>query len=102
MPHTKEAIINTIYRAVAEVNEQLPEGQNIVPAPETSLIGSEATIDSLGLVILIVTTEREIEEEYQVSVTLADERAMSQRNSPFRTIDTLADYISLLLEEQNA
>ena len=44
--------------------------------------------------------EEKIEEEFKVTITLADERAMAQKISPFKTIGTLADYVSLILEEE--
>jgi hypothetical protein len=31
--------------------------------------------------------------DHQVSITLANDRAMSQRNSPFRTVAVLSDHI---------
>jgi acyl carrier protein len=43
--------------------------------------------------------EQNIEDEFDVSITIADEKAMSQKRSPFRTIGTLADYIDMLLRE---
>jgi acyl carrier protein len=63
----------------------------------TYLIGSGSLLDSLGLVTLIVDLEQRLENEYGISLTLADERAMSQKNSPFRTVRSLADYICLLI-----
>ena len=57
-------------------------------------------MDSLGLVNLIVSVEQNIEDDFDVSITIADERAMSQKHSPFRTVGTLADYIEILLKEK--
>jgi acyl carrier protein len=65
---------------------------------ETRLIGREAVLDSMGLVNLIVEVEQRLEEEYDVTIVLADERAMSQKNSPFRSVQSLADYICQLVE----
>jgi len=48
---------------------------------------------------LIVAIEQNIEDEFDVSITIADVRAMSQKHSPFRTIGTVADYINMLLKE---
>jgi acyl carrier protein len=62
----------------------------------TYLIGSGSLLDSLGLVNLIVDLEQRLENEHGISITLADERAMSQKHSPFRTVGSLADYICLL------
>lgn len=97
----KERIAQTIYRAVDEINLQFPKEMRLEKSIDTRLFGGKgvASLDSLGLVRLIVTTERNIEEEFGVIITLADERAMSRKDSPFKTIETLADYISLLLEE---
>ena len=33
------------------------------------------------------------------AVSLDDERAMSQKQSPFRTVETLCDYIATVLQE---
>ena len=60
---------------------------------ETVIVGPGAVIDSIGVVSLIVDIEQRLEMEHEVSVTLANDRAMSQRNSPFRTPSVLADHI---------
>ena len=65
----------------------------------TRLIGRKAVLNSLGLVSLIVDIEQRLSDDYEISVTIADERAMSQEKSPFRTIGTLAEYICLLIKE---
>ena len=66
----------------------------------THLIGTQSVLDSLGLVTLLVDLEQKIDEEYALSLTLADERALSQKNSPFRTVNALTDYIYKLIEEK--
>ncbi|NJN98474.1 MAG: hypothetical protein HC875_32500 [Anaerolineales bacterium] len=66
---------------------------------ETRLIGREAVLDSMGLVNLIIEVEQRLEDEHDVTVVLADERAMSQKNSPFRSVQTLADYICQVAAE---
>lgn len=63
---------------------------------ELPLLGPGSTLDSIGLVTLIVDVEQRLADEYDVSVTLASENAMSRRQSPFRTVGALADYISEL------
>ena len=66
----------------------------------TCLIGEQAVLSSLGLVSLVVELEQTIEEQYGVALTLADERALSQRHSPFRSVGSLADYVCTLLDNQ--
>jgi len=63
----------------------------------TPLFGRDGILDSMGLVTLVVAVEQAIEDAYGVSVSLADDRALSQRNSPYRTIGALADYAARLL-----
>ncbi len=60
--------------------------------PDTPLFGKNGILDSIGLVTLIVAVEQAIEDRYQISVALADERAFSQKRSPFRSVAALADY----------
>lgn len=67
---------------------------------ETYLIGRDAVLDSMGLVTLVVDLEQRLEEEFDVSLVLADERAMSQKNSPFRSVRSLSEYIGRMIEEQ--
>lgn len=67
---------------------------------ETALIGQQSILDSLGMVTLIVDLEQKIEEEYDLALTLADDRAMSQKHSPFRTVQSLTDYICTRIAEE--
>lgn len=61
---------------------------------DTVLYGDDGLLDSIQLVNLIVAVERRVEEIMGFSVAIADEKAISQRNSPFRTVRTLCEYIS--------
>ena len=67
---------------------------------ETCLIGNGAILGSLGLVTLIVSIEQMLSENYDISVEIADERAMSQKRSPFRTVYSLVEYVSTLTDKE--
>ena len=95
----KEKILNLIIDSVKEVNEQLVKGKNPGEYAETVLFGKNGKLDSLDLVNLLVAIEQSIEDEYDITITIADEKAMSQERSPFRTIGTLADYIDTLISD---
>jgi acyl carrier protein len=97
---SKDKIIEVVFRGVDELNSQLEEDQKLEKSINSAIFGKQARIDSLALVNLIVAVEAEIADEFDVNLTLADERAMSQNTSPFLTIGTLVDYIFLLLKEQ--
>jgi acyl carrier protein len=92
-----ENIIAAIYRAVDWINGELPPDRQLIKAPETRLLGSQSALDSMHLVSLIITIEREVEDAFGVGLTLVDERALSMKESPFRSIRSLADYIGILI-----
>jgi ClpP class serine protease len=81
-----------VLAALREAVDQSGGDASAVNA-DTVIVGPGAVIDSIGVVSLIVDIEQRLEMEHQVSVTLANDRAMSQRNSPFRTPTVLAEHI---------
>ena len=93
----RENIVAAIYRAVDWINGELPADRQLIKAPETQLLGSQSVLDSMRLVSLIVTIERELEDAFGVALTLADERALSMKASPFRSIQSLTDYIGIFI-----
>jgi len=94
-------VASAVLAAIEELNQDLPSGATLEPAPETVLFGKGSRLDSLGLVNLIVAVEGALADELDVEITLADEKAMSQASSPFRTVDTLVDYIVTRLQESD-
>jgi acyl carrier protein len=75
-----------------EIAASLDGGAVGAATEETPLLGEGAPIDSLGLVSVIVQVEERLASEFGISVSLVDEKAMSQRNSPFRSVGALATY----------
>lgn len=92
-------LVSLVVKLVREMDGQktarIPEDLGI----ETQLFGREGILDSLGLVTLVVAVEQAIEDEYGVSISLTDEKAMSQKHSPYRTIGALAAYANHLVEQ---
>jgi acyl carrier protein len=84
-----------------EFNAELPSGLKLQKSMDTVLYGPSGQLDSLNLVQIIVAVEQQIEEEFGQTVTLADERALSQRASPFATVASLTTYIDQLLEDEH-
>lgn len=60
--------------------------------PDTRLFGKDGLLDSMALVSLVMTLEQEIAEQFGAEIALADEKALSQKHSPFRTIGSLVSY----------
>tara|TARA_B100001964_G_C13793581_1_gene405572 strand:+ start:40 stop:342 length:303 start_codon:yes stop_codon:yes gene_type:complete len=97
----KKKVTEIIYQAINEINEELDQALKLEKSTNTVLMGSNGKLDSLGIVHLLVIIEQNIEDELDEIITIADERAMSQKRSPFLTIETLVDYIVMLLREKN-
>ena len=90
---TKNKIDHIITEAIAEINSNLPKDKQFLISKETPLFGENANIDSLGFVNLLVNIEYNKEDEFNLSITIADEHAMSLKNSPFKTLGTLSEYV---------
>lgn len=95
----REKILKSIYEAVDEVNDQLSEDQQLEKSPDTVLLGESGKLESIDLVNILVATEENLEEAFGVPISITDERAVSEKNSPFTTIGSLCDFISNLLKE---
>src|SRR5437879_12603529 len=88
----KSELVSLIVKAVREVGEL---GSAPLPATmdgETPLFGRAGLLDSLGLATLTVAVEQASAAELRVSVSLADERALTQRTTPHSTAGTLPGY----------
>jgi acyl carrier protein len=94
-----DEVMKVVLESVAELNLQLDASQQLELTPDTQLFGRGSRLDSLGLVNLIVLVEEKAADTFGKSVTIADERAMSQKSSPFRTVRTLSEYLFGLLKE---
>ena len=93
---------DVIALVVQNIKDMAPPTLAGVPGElteKTLLFGGNGLFDSFGLVSLIVEVEQDLTEKAGVAITIADERAMSQRHSPFRTVASLADYALMLVNE---
>ena len=93
-------IENVIYSVIEKLNKTLPKEEHLEKSLLAPIYGRNGKLDSLGLVNLILTIEQQIEDEYGLKINLADERAVSQKNSPFESVETLTNYIAILLDKQ--
>jgi D-alanine--poly(phosphoribitol) ligase subunit 2 len=88
-------IVNCVRELGSEQDLALPDNLDA----ETTLFGQNGLLDSLGLVSLVVNVEQAVEDAYGMSISLTDEKAMSQRNSPYRSISSLSSYIHGLMQD---
>ena len=95
-----EKAMQAVTEAIDELNEQLPKEERLQKSVETPLFGSGGKLDSLGLVSLVTTVEQKIDEKFGVTATLLDDVAALESDNPFRTVNSLADYIASILEKK--
>jgi acyl carrier protein len=88
-----------VLESLNEVFAQVGTPPPAALSEATVLVGTDAVLDSLGVVQLIVEVEQRVEQAHGISVTLANDKAMSQKNSPFRTVGVLADHVVATAQE---
>jgi acyl carrier protein len=91
------SVLDLVRTAVIGLNQELGYDSLNDPTEETVLHGDDG-LDSLSLVTLVVDLEGMVAERFGADVVLADEKAMSQRTSPYRTVGSLAEFIAERLE----
>lgn len=94
-------IQNIIFDAISMANHARQEDQQIPAAADTPLYGTNGHLDSMALVAFLIDIEEALLDQ-DIQISLSDERAMSQTRSPFRTVDTLLDYMETLIKETSA
>jgi acyl carrier protein len=94
MNNTEIIVLSAVKElGLEQENEEL---QN--PNSTTMLFGKN--LDSMGILFLVTELEEEIYDELGLQISLADEKAMSQKTSPFRSVKTLTKYVETLIEQQ--
>ena len=91
----RSALIDLVISVVRDHCRLADTGVEV--GASTRLFGRDGLLDSLGLVSVVVEVEQRLSDP---GISLMDDRAMSQERSPFRSPETLADYILALLSEK--
>ena len=103
---TNERILESLFRAIDEVNQHLPQEQQVEKFADTVLVGESGNLDSLGLISLLVAVEQAIEKEFRLMIDMTgvilnltgNGSAQPKENMPLHTVATLVSHISELLE----
>lgn len=90
-------VTKLILDQIDEYNEGMEAEDKISKKLDAQIYGSDSSLDSMGLVSFIVGVEEKIENIYNTPIALADEKAMSQKNSPYSSINALTDFILKIL-----
>ena len=89
----RTAIQSLILESVQMLAEDFELEALKAPSPQTILYGRDGSLDSMALVNLIADIEDALVEKFDVSIALADEKAMSAKNSPYRDVASLTDAV---------
>jgi acyl carrier protein len=87
-----ETALKAVQSAVAEINLSRPPDQQLSTDPDSVLFGEGSTLDSLGLVNVVMAAEQYVGDEIGSDIVLASEAAMSRKRSPYRSLRALAEY----------
>lgn len=97
----RENIINLLLTTLEAHFDEINESVDLTEKENVKLFGGDGLLDSIGLVSYVVEVEEKLGDEYDISVILADEKAMSRRTSPFARVSYLADYILEVVNEDS-
>lgn len=95
-----EKLIELVKEAINELNEQLSDEEKISFSPDLKFIGKNSCVDSFGLVTFMSILEDLIADNFGKTIQIVSEKAFSEKNSPFLSVETLSSYIEKLLNEE--
>lgn len=91
-PETQQ-VESLIAASLVQLREDLalPELPSITAS--TPILGGDSDLDSMAVVHLIVDLEARLEQNFGKNWILADERALSRKRSPFRSVADLSEFV---------
>jgi hypothetical protein len=95
----KAPLVTVMTELLQGAVDQEGEHSTVQVTATSPLVGGEAVLSSMGLVSYVMDVEAMIAEKHDIEVALVNENALSRSQSPFRTVDTLADYVLELVVE---
>ena len=96
-----DVVREILFPVVDEARGTIPSAASLEKRLDGPLFG-DSGLDSLGLVRFIVMVEDRIEDLTGIRLSLASDRAMSRRTSPFKNLQTLADFIRECLADHDS
>lgn len=88
----KEKIQKLVFQAIDDHNN-LNKENLIKKTYDTNLIGNDAVLDSVSLVSFLIDIEGLVQDEFGINFVIMSEKAMSQKNSPFKSVKSLCEYL---------
>lgn len=95
----KIEILKIVTNVAKEMGSEIDSQALKKASSSTKLYGQNGNLDSLNLVRFIGEVEEQISDEMGKDITIASEKAMSRRNSPFNNVESLSEYIAEIMRE---
>ena len=95
----RQEVVEIVCQTVREFASRIPGAPEVIDE-NTRIFGSKGFLDSLMLVSAVLDIEQQVNDRYNVSIELADDRSVSQERSPYRSVSSLTDYILTLAAEE--
>lgn len=89
-----ENAINLIYASLEEINSSRPPDAKIPLNHDTKLLGDDGLLDSLDVVEVVVSLERQLSRQLGRKVVLLDEEIVTHDSSPLQDVTSLAEFLS--------
>jgi acyl carrier protein len=96
----KENIVKIILDSIEIINSNLEKKLPVDLREKCPIYGITDGVDSISLVSLISIVEDFLENELNISLIIANEKAMSRKNSPFLNVGTLAEFVCDLINNK--
>ena len=97
------SIKNIIIKSLTSLDSVDDQAQTEIASMDEAfhLFGSDARLDSLDLISVILDLEEALSDQLDYLLSLTDDAALSREISPFDTIGTLLDYCAELIRARN-
>lgn len=92
MALTQESVLAIIFKALANLNLERDEANQVPVGIDTAIFGGDSLLDSLDLVSVIADVEMAVSDALGESISLTDDEALTQEKSPFADVRTLCAY----------
>ena len=99
MTHTRDGL-QLIYQASEKFTRELYPDLVLKREPTTPLIGSQAVLDSIGLIDFLAMVEDHVLEKTGASIRILSDKAMSQSQSPLKDFASLSSYVDGLIRSE--
>ena len=92
----RDKVLRLIFEVVDEINETLPEEEQILGVEQTPILGLDAGLDSLSLLNLVLGVETRLAETIGIAPNLSELLIGNDADDVPSTLGALATFVSEL------